>query len=241
MRCSAQVSALGLRADGGFIAAAEHAVGVLDPESGCFAPRIEFEMERPRNRTNDGGMAGDGRFWFGTMDDDAEEGRGALYSVDSAWTLKRARDGLSIPNGIVSSPDGLRLYVADSGRQEICTHALDPETGTLMPGQIFASMTGEVFTPDGAAVDEEGCLWSAQWNGWRVIRFRPDGVVERTLQLPVSRPTSCAFGGPDLKTLYITSARDGLDAAALEREALAGALFAVRTDVRGAQYPLFAG
>lgn len=241
VRCSAQVSALGLRSVGGFIAAADRAVGTLDPESGHFEARITFELDKPRNRTNDGAVAGDGRFWFGTMDDGAERGQGALYSVGADWTLKQACAGVSIPNGIRTTPDGRRLYVADSLLGVIYAHAMDPVTGTLMQGEMFASVAEHGWSPDGAALDEDGCLWSAQWDGARVLRFTPDGEVDRMLELPVSRPTACAFGGGDMKTLYITSARDGLGDAGLAREPLAGALFAVDLDVRGASYPAFAG
>jgi len=236
-----RLSALGLRRQGGLVAAADHAVGVLDPDNGVFEPRVTFEPERPRNRTNDGGVGQDGRFWFGTMDDEGRAGQGALYSLDADWTLKRVVDELSIPNGITTTVDGVMLYAADSGRQVIETRALDPTTGVLSPPYEFASFATEVFTPDGSALDEEGCLWSALWDGGRVVRFTHDGRIERTVALPVSRPTSCAFGGPDMRTLFVTSARDGLDAAALAAEPLAGSVFAVDAGVRGLGVPAFAG
>jgi L-arabinonolactonase len=237
----ARVSALGVRYEHGLIAAADHSVGILNPDLGVFEPRFSFEPDLPRNRTNDGGVGEDGRFWFGTMDDEAAPGQGSLYSLSSDWTLKRALAGLDIPNGLATNATGTTLYVTDSGRRKIETRALDPATGALQLPKLFADFADENFTPDGAALDEEGCLWSAIWDGARILRFAPDGSIDRSIELPISRPTSCAFGGPDLRTLYVTSARGGLDRAALEKEPLAGSVFAIETGVRGAPVSIFHG
>jgi sugar lactone lactonase YvrE len=239
---NAPVSAMGLCANKDvLVAAAGRSVGLLDPERGRYAVRIELEADKPGNRSNDGAVGADGRFWFGTMDDGAREGQGALYALSSDWTLTRAIETMSIPNGILTSPDGRELYVTDSAHQRIETRALDPRSGALSPPRLFASMQGEHCAPDGAALDEEGCLWSAQWDGACVIRFSPDGRIDRRIALPVSRPTSCAFGGADMRTLFITSARDGLSDAVLARQPLAGSVFAVRTTVRGVSYARFEG
>lgn len=235
------LTALGLRSSGGLIAAGDRSVGVVDARTGILEPRLTFEPELPRNRTNDGGVGRDGRFWFGTMDDGGEAGHGALYSVNADWTLKRAVDGLGIPNGVVTDERGAMLYMADSARQVIETRALDPTIGALSPPRQFVSFETEECTPDGAALDEEGCLWTALWDGARVVRIAPDGRIERSAPLPVARPTSCAFGGADLKTLYVTSAREGLDDAALADQPLAGSVFAIEAGVRGLPVPLFAG
>lgn len=234
-----RASALGLRRSGGLLVAADRCVGVLGLDTGEFEPRTTFEEDRPRNRTNDGAVAADGRFWFGTMDDSGQDRSGALYALSSDWTLTRVLDGLGIPNGIVSTADGESLFVADSAEGVIRVHDLDPAAGALGPARDFARV--ENASPDGAALDEEGCLWSAQWDGGRVVRHAPDGRVERAIELPVSRPTSCAFGGPDLRTLFITSARDGLSAEELAAQPLAGSVFAADAGVRGVSYPRFAG
>jgi L-arabinonolactonase len=236
-----RISALGVREGRGLIAAADHSVGILDSDQGRFEPLVSFEPELPRNRTNDGGVGQDGRFWFGTMDDGAAPGQGGLYSVGPDWILKRALGGLDIPNGIVTAANGTVLYMADSGRKLIETRALDPTTGVLQLPKLFADFADDAFTPDGAAVDEEGCLWSALWDGGRIVRLTPDGRLDGSIDLPVSRPTSCAFGGPNLGTLYVTSARGGLKTETLEKEPLAGSVFAIETGVRGAPVSIFAG
>jgi L-arabinonolactonase len=232
-------SALGVREAGGLVVAADHCVGVLDAETGRFEARVMFEQDRPRNRTNDGGIAADGRFWFGTMDDAAEERSGALYALSSDWTLRPVLDGLGIPNGIVSSADGTRLFVADSMERVIRSYALDPVQGALGAASEFARAQGA--SPDGAALDEEGFLWSAQWDGARVVRYAPDGTIERSIELPVSRPTSCTFGGAALTTLFITTARDELSPEQLRDQPLAGCVFASDVGFRGVRYPRFAG
>lgn len=238
-RLAVRPSALGLRESGGLIVAADHCVGVLDLESGAFEPRVSFEEDRPRNRTNDGAVLADGRFWFGTMDDAGQERSGALYTLSPDWTLTRMLDGLGIPNGIVSDASGKTLFVADSAEGAIRKYELDGKTGALGPAKDFAVV--EIVSPDGAALDVEGGLWSAQWDGGRVVRHAPDGSIEAAIELPVSRPTSCIFGGADLKTLFITSARDGLSAEELAMQPLAGSVFAADVGVRGVTYPRFAG
>lgn len=240
-RFDVRLSALGLRSSGGLIAAGDHAVGVVDWSSGRFEERITFEPDRPRNRTNDGGVGADGRFWFGTMDDQGEPGCGGIYSVAPDWTLKRAVDALTIPNGLVTNLNGTVLFAADSGRQIIEARVLDPATGALSEARPFAAFIGQEYTPDGAALDEEGCMWSALWDGGAIVRLTPDGRRERTVSLPVSRPTSCTFGGSDLRTLYVTSARDGLAEAALCYQPLAGSVFAIATGIKGLPAPVFDG
>ena len=232
-----RASALALRASGGLIVAGDHCVGVLDVGSGAFESRVTFEQDKPSNRTNDGGVGADGRFWFGTMDDGAGAGQGALYALSPDWRLSLVRDGLGIPNGIVSAGD--RLYMADSLEQTIMSYRIID--GGLSEPTLFFSARGEVLTPDGAALDEQGFLWSVQWDGACVLRLSPDGGVDRKIDMPVSRPTTCAFGGAELKTLYVTSARDGLSAAQLAREPLAGCVFSIETGIAGVEYPHFAG
>jgi len=237
-RLPVRPSALALRAQGGLLVAADRVVGVLDLQNGAFEPRVGFDEDRPANRTNDGAVGADGRFWFGTMDDGGKSGRGRLYALSPDWRLSVMRENIGIPNGIVGLPDGT-LYVADSFEQVIWSHAATGDT--LSAPSMFFSAKGEKYTPDGAAPDEEGCLWSAQWDGACILRLAPDGTVALKIGLPVSRPTACAFGGPDLRTLFITSARDGLGPEQLAREPLAGSVFSVRLDTRGAGKEVFAG
>ncbi|MDZ4690928.1 SMP-30/gluconolactonase/LRE family protein [Terricaulis sp.] len=231
---NAPVSAMGLTGSDLLIAAAGRQVGVLDPIAGQFAPRLEFERDLPANRSNDGAVLSDGRFWFGTMDDGGADQQGSLYALDCEWRLQRVLGDLSIPNGIVNTQDGCEVLVADSSRQMIFKHRLNGVTGALGAAHLFATTLCGPSAPDGAALDEEGCLWSACWDGGSVVRYDPTGCVAATITLPVSRPTSCAFAGAGLSTLFITSAREGLSKSELAREPLAGGLFAVDVKVRGA-------
>jgi sugar lactone lactonase YvrE len=239
---SGQISAVAPRIGGpGLLAIREDRVGVLDPETGVFEGRLDPEPDRPGNRANDGHVDMAGRFWFGTMDD-AEAGvTGAVYRLDPDWSCTRVLDGIGISNTLVCSPGGETLYVADSMAGVIDALAIDPVTGAAGERRSFVDLAGEPFAPDGSAVDEAGFLWNAQWGGARIVRYAPDGTIDRIVPLPVDQPTSCAFGGERLETLYVTTARKGLSDEALARKPLAGSLLAFRPGVRGLALPPFAG
>jgi len=230
-----EITALGLRRAGGLVAATPRGAGVLDPATGRFELRFAVPDEPESNRSNDGGVCADGAFWFGTMDRRAEGRSGAIYRVRPDWSGERVLSAWGIPNTLRTDCGGRRLYVADSADQRLFT--CDLAEGSVRPVP-FASTTGSPATPDGSAIDAEDHLWNAQWDGARVVRYAPDGRVDRVIDLPVQRPTSCAFGGEDLSTLFITSARDGLGPPDLRRQPLAGGLFAFRSGVVGAA-PLF--
>lgn len=195
---------------------------------------IPIEEDLPGNRSNDGRVNPAGGFWIGTMSrrGDAERGAGAVYQY-RAGRLETVLDGITIPNSICFSPDGRAAYFADTMTDVIRTCAIDPGTG--MPAgewREFARTTGRGW-PDGAVVDSEGFLWSARWGGSCVVRHAPDGSVDRVVEVPVSRVTCPALGGDDLRTLYVTTARQGMSEEELAREPLAGSVFAIRVDVPG--------
>ncbi len=237
-----QVSAVAPRAcREGLLAARQDGVGILDPESGEFEHRFHAERERPGNRANDGNVDTAGRFWFGTMHD-GERGRtGAVYRLDPDWSWRRVLDGFGISNTLVCGPSGDRLYVVDSLDQSIDVLEIDPVTGEAGARRPFAHTRGEAYAPDGSAVDADGYLWNAQWGGARLVRYAPDGSIDRVIPVPVDQPSSCSFGGEDLSTLYITTARWGLSAEALDRQPWAGSLLATRPGVRGLALPPFGG
>lgn len=141
--------------------------------------------------------------------------------------------GLTISNGMGWSPDGGTFYLTDSPLRRIYAYDHDEESGEITGRRVFADLTGSPAFPDGLAVDAEGCVWSAQWDGWCVIRFAPDGREIQRLELPVQRPTSCCFGGPELRTLYITSASVGLSEREIQVCPLSGDLFRVDTETQG--------
>ena len=138
-----------------------------------------------------------------------------------------------MPNTLAFSPDGRTFYTSDSVEQEILAFDHDAATGSLSNRRVFASTISAGCYPDGSAVDAEGYIWNAQWAGSRIVRYTPEGAVDRVVAMPVSRPTSLAFGGANLKTLFITSARTGLSDAAMDRQPMAGCLFALDVDVPG--------
>ena len=237
-----QVTAVAPRRGGpGLVAATESGVGVIDPETGAYVQRLDPEPDRPHNRANDGNVDIAGRFWFGTMDDRETGSAGALYRLDADWTCTRILDGLGISNTLVCSPDGRILYVADSLAGRIDSLTIDPVTGAAGERRPFINTRGRDCAPDGSAVDAEGYVWNAQWGGARIVRYAPDGSVDRIVPMPVDQPTSCAFGGKDLATLFVTTARKSLSDAALARQPLAGSLLSFRPGVTGLPLPPFAG
>jgi sugar lactone lactonase YvrE len=237
----ARPSALAPRGDGTLLVASDLGLAIFDPRSGGMTQRLELEPDRPWNRTNDGGVDSAGRFWVGTMDDTQARRSGALYRLETDWRVTRVLDGLGIPNTLATSPDGRTLYVADSADEILVAYELDPRTGDLGAARAFADTRGQGGTPDGSAMDAEGFLWNAQWGLWRLVRYAPDGRVDRIVELPVEQPTKCAFGGADLRTLYITSAREGLSEESLALQPLAGSLLAFEPGLQGFAPPAFGG
>jgi L-arabinonolactonase len=191
----------------------------------------------PGIRFNDGRVDRRGRFWSGTMvEDDRCTGSGSLYSVDSAEGLRCHERDIRISNGLCLSPDGTRLYFADTPKRTIFAYPLIEPQGDLGPRQIFVH-TPEGAYPDGAAVDVDGCVWSAHWGAGCVVRYTPEGRIDRTIQVPACQPTCVCFGGPDLDVLCVTSAREGLSHATLQSEPHAGAVFLYRTGIQGLPEP----
>jgi sugar lactone lactonase YvrE len=234
-----QITALGLRRAEGFVAATPAGAGIFDPHSGRFSLRFATPDEHPSNRSNDGNVGADGSFWFGSMHNEAAERSGAVFQVRPDWSGRAVIRDWGITNTLRTSLDGQYLYLADSLDQSL--YRYDISSDGLGAQQVFAQTKGQAATPDGSAVDCEGYVWNAQWDGWRLVRYAPDGKIDRTIALPVQQPTSCSFGGPDLKTLFITSARDGLSDAALLSQPQAGGLFAISLDVAGAPPLYFEG
>jgi sugar lactone lactonase YvrE len=235
-----RVGSLAPWAAGGFIAGTDRGFARVDPEKNLFELLLDPEPERPNNRFNDGKVDRAGRFWAGTMDDTEAEASGALYRVDSELEWTRADDGYRVTNGPAFSPDGRTMYHSDSARQVIYAFDLD-EDGNPSNRREFARFGGGDGYPDGMTVDSEGCLWSAFWDGWCVRRFSPSGECIQQVELPVQKPTSCAFGGPALDRLYVTSASIGLDEKALGVQPCAGGLFLLEPGVGGVTEVVFAG
>jgi sugar lactone lactonase YvrE len=241
----AAIGCLALRRGGGAVAALRTGFALLDLTTNKVQTFANPEAGLPETRFNDGKCDARGRLWCGSMHDtsDPQDRRpiAALYRVDPDLACHRMLDGIRTSNGLDWSPDGRTMYYTDTPTLQIDAFDFDPEAGTIANRRAFATVPQGVGRPDGLAVDEAGYLWSAHFDGWRVTRYAPDGRVDRVVRLPVQNVTSCAFGGPDLDILYITSATEDLSESELERQPLAGGLFAHRPGVRGRPMHRFAG
>lgn len=161
--------------------------------------------------------------------------------MDPDYSVSRIETGMICSNGLGWSPDDRIMYFTDSVARKIWSYDFDVEDGTIRNRRVFAEFSEDDGMPDGLTVDAAGFVWSAIWDGWRVIRFSPLGLIDQVIHMPVQRPSSCTFGGPDLKTLYITSASIDLPFNAVKGGPLAGALFAVQVEVPGLDQTPFGG
>lgn len=227
LRASAAAPLIG----GGLLVATEGGLARIHPDAGAFRIVRPITLE-PGFRTNDGKVDPQGRFWWSTMDDHHGERPGALFRTDPDGTTRTMFEGLHIANTVSMTGDGRMFYLADSRLGTIFAHP----TNDFAARTPFA--TPEIGAPDGGAIDAQGYLWNAQWGASRIVRYAPDGRLDRIVETPVKQPTSLAFGGPGLATLYVTSAWDGLDRA---DDPQAGALFAFEPGVTGLPLPAFDG
>jgi sugar lactone lactonase YvrE len=236
-----RIGSFALRERGGLVCAFASGFAFFDLETEAVEWIARPEAETPRNRFNDGKCDRAGRFWAGTMDDRLADHTGALYRLDPDKSVHRMALGVGISNSLAWSPDDRFFYFADTLDRAIYVYDFDAVTGTIANRRMLADHEDQPGNPDGSTIDAEGFLWNAQWDGWRLVRFAPDGRVDRVVPLPVQKPTSCMFGGPDLSTLYVTSAVWDLEGEALARQPWAGGLLALDVGVRGLQEPRFAG
>ena len=235
------VGSIAPRAAGGYIAGTDRGFYAIDlGGEGHFTPLFDPEWLLPDNRFNDGKVDRSGRFWAGTMDDLEQHASGALYRLDSPEHWAKLDDGYAVTNGPAFSPAGDILYHTDSVHRTIFRFDLASD-GTVGERSVFAQFRAEEGSPDGMTVDSEGCLWVAFWDGWAVRRLSAAGEVKQVVEVPVQRPTSVAFGGPALDRLYVTSARIGLDQAALNVQPFAGGLLMIETGYTGIAERPFAG
>ncbi|CAN7382225.1 SMP-30/gluconolactonase/LRE family protein [Bosea sp. LjRoot9] len=227
------VSAVVERRGGGLAALTQDGLEAFDFASGALSPLVDPEAEIPDNRFNDGKCDRRGRLWAGTMRLDASRTSGSLYAIAPDLTWERRESGLTVANGLDWSPDGRTFYFADSAPGRIYAYDFEMETGRLARRRVFAEIDATIGRPDGLAVDSEGFVWCAVWDGWCLHRYAPNGALVREVRLPIPRPTSIAFGGDDLKTLFITSARVRLPSRILAEAPFSGGLFTLPVDVAG--------
>jgi sugar lactone lactonase YvrE len=234
-RLPMRASAAAPRTAGGLLMATEAGLANFDSATGVVT-LVEPIALPPGFRTNDGKIDPQGRFWWSSMDDDEGRRAGAVFVTEPGQPSRQVLDGVHIANAINVTDDGVTLFLADSALGSIFIYDL-PAPSTR---RLFAQAPGAA-APDGAALDADGYLWNAEWGGWRVVRYAPDGAVDRVVDVPVEQPSCCAFGGPDLTTLYVTTAWSGLGPEARAAQPKAGCLFAFEPGVAGQRLPTFDG
>lgn len=235
------VSALAPQADGRLLLARRDGIFRFDPASGASTLLAAPPYDPAKQRFNDGKCDPQGRFWVGTLCEQRLPPLGTMQCF-SDGTLAQRFDGISISNGLAWSPDGRTMYWADTQLATVFAFDFDPAAGSLSRRRVFiefpakqpgASLDDYLGRPDGAAMDSEGCYWAAMYEGQRVLRISPRGEVLRHVHLPVRCATMCTFGGADLKTLYITTARENRPADELAAQPLAGCVLSLPVDVPG--------
>ncbi len=232
------IGVLALRASGGLVLATKKGFAFWDKHTQELQYIVNPEATRPHMRFNDGAVDSAGRFWAGSM---GGTGEGTLYRLDPDRTVHTMITGVSIPNGLGWSLDNTVMYFTDSVPRIIYVFDFDTATGNITNRRNLIEVPEEMGTPDGLAVDSAGYIWSAFWDGAKIVRYAPDGKVDRIVAVPALRPTSCVFGGPDLDELYITSSRADLNTDVLERYPLSGDLFRLKAGMTGREKFKFAG
>jgi sugar lactone lactonase YvrE len=227
---------------GSLLLTLRRSIATFDLSTARLEVLAEVEADNPKNRFNDGKCDRQGRLWAGTMGDvDWDQPVGSLYRFEKGKGPTRTEEGICCSNGLGWSPDSKTMYFCESFRYRIHAYDFDAATGSIANRRTFATIDADPAFFDGLTVDAEGFVWSAQPMFGRLVRYDPKGKIERILELPVSRGTSCMFGGPDLDTLYVTTMRATLTDEQLAQEPLAGSLLALKPGVRGLAEVPFAG
>ncbi len=228
------LGSLALRRQAGVVVLAlEAGLYTFDLGSGGLTPMAELEPAAANTRLNDGRCDAQGNLWVGTMDNDLQAASGSFYRVGADGTVTRQFGDVIVSNTVAVSPDQRTLYFSDTRRYLTWAFDLDAGGGTLSNRRVFVDHRTGRDRPDGACVDRDGGLWVAIFAGGRVNRYTADGRLERSVALPVTNPTCVCLGGPDRRTLFVTTARKFLDAGQLAREPLAGSVLAFEVEVPG--------
>lgn len=238
------VGSLCVRRSGGLVLALKSGFAALDLETEKITPIADAESRLPGNRFNDGKCDPAGRFWAGTLalDEDHGRGKGNLYCLNADHSVQLKLPGVWISNGLAWTADHRTLYFIDSPTQEVKAFDYDLSTGEISDQRIAIKVPDGMGYPDGMAIDVEDMLWIAHWDGSCVRRWNPKtGEILVEIAVPVSRPTSCVFGGENFETLYITSASTRLSSEKLASQPLAGSLFKCTPGVRGLPMNEYAG
>jgi sugar lactone lactonase YvrE len=233
---------IALREAGGFLLATGRGFYTYDPAS--LEPPFALmnpEPDKPENRLNDGKCDRRGRFWVGSMRDGRREPDGGFYRYDPDHSCHFQFDQVVVPNSVCFSPDDRTMYFADTYRHTIWAYDFDLNDGVISNRRVFKDWTAQGGRPDGSTVDADGCLWNAMVGVGQVLRYTPDGLIDRVIQLPISNATCPAFGGDNLDILFVTSHSQRITPEKLATEPCAGGLFAINAGVKGLPEPRFGG
>lgn len=235
------VGSLSMRSAGGLVLALKSGFALFDPGSGAVEMIADAEADKLDHRFNDGRCDREGRFLAGSLTYSEDAPVGALWRLDADRKATPVLNGITISNGLCWGPDGATMYHVDTPTRVIRAFDYDQEAGLPTNPRVLVETDPDGGWPDGSITDSEGCIWNAEWDGARVVRYTPDGKVDRVVGVPARRATCAAFGGPDLKTLYITSAWDRMSEDERDEWPLSGDLFAIEVDVPGLPDPRYAG
>ncbi len=224
------------RAGGGLVVAVEHGFKLMDADGGLGPEQTAFTD--PTIRLNEGGVDRQGRFFCGSMPYDQDGPRGAFYRFDPDGTITEVFGGVTISNGVAWNADGDTMFYIDTPTLRVDVFDYDPDTGMPSGRRPLVHVDPGHGSPDGMALDTEGGLWVAMYRGHAVHRYTPEGKLDTVVEVPPAQVTACAFGGPGLDELYITTSRENLPAGT---DPLAGALFRIKPGVRGLPLGTFAG
>jgi len=234
---------IAMRSQGGLMAAMVDGLYSFDPETGDWQHLVDLETDRPENRPNDGKCDAAGRLWVGTMNlEDHMQPTGSFYCIDTDLSVAKISGDIRIPNGLAWSPDDTLMYHTDTRSGLVRRYPFDAAAGTLGgKTEYFTFDSREIGGVDGAAMDSGGGYWVALYGGGRVVRIDADGVIDREIKLPATQPTMPCFGGPEMKTLFVTSASQNMDEETLASDPDNGGLLMVETDVTGHPVHPFGG
>ena len=242
------ITSLSLRSTNNLLVASHHGINNFNILENKFEKLIDVEKNLPQNRCNDGATDAQGRYWFGTMqnnispdggDIEINQNSGSIYFLDKNLKITPVENDLYITNTFVWSPDNTQFYFSDTITGIISSYDFNLQNGKVSNKKDFA--TFDRGYPDGSAIDAEGYLWNCRWGGSCVVRFNPNGKVDDVIELPVKNVTSCTFGGPNLKTLFITTARMGMDDQYLLENPDTGGVYSIELDVQGMSDNVFLG
>lgn len=234
------IGSIVFRRNGHLIGALKNGFCEINLATGAVEIIVDPEPNLPENRLNDGKCDTKGRFWCGSRDPSDTNPGGSLYRLNPDYSCKKMDSGFIVSNGMAFSPDGKTMVFGDSRGETVWKYDLDPDSGEIHNKRVFISTTGVPWRIDGATFDSEGYYWCALVGDGSIGRYDPDGRLDRVVRVPVTHPTMCNFGGPDLDILYVTSGTVFLNEVQKIQQPLAGSLFEIHgLGVTGVPEPFF--